>query len=235
MGDSTSVSLTLAGRFETVIALKAVCEALEGDHLQFDWGARTGDADTFATAIGEAVAAGEKTISFYADDVNYGNLDEVEAACEEHGVAFSYSWDAGQGYPAGVKAFVPGRETITTASDGDHATVDLEALQKALKAADPLPAIRKLVEDAEIADGQRLPPLSISEAVKAFIASDVSLVDVDEDTADHPHRVGHRVAENTHANVGFYVRPDDNDSFSPATVYPTAADAWAAFDAEQEG
>lgn len=45
-------------------------------------------------------------------------------------------------------------------------------------------------------------------------------------------RKGWRVAENVNANVGFYVRPDDQFSFSPGKVYPSATEAWAAFDRE---
>lgn len=179
MGDRTSVSLTLAGHFETVVGLKGVCEAIVCRYMGLDWSEPCLDIDEVAEAIGEAIAKGEKTLFFCANEVNYGNLDEVEAACAEHDVAYSYSWDAGSGYGAGTKAFVPGRETIETSSDGAHATVELAKLQKALKAADPLTAVRAIVEEAEIADGQRLPPLSMSEEVKAFIASDVSLTEVE--------------------------------------------------------
>lgn len=40
---------------------------------------------------------------------------------------------------------------------------------------------------------------------------------------------GFRCAENVHVNPGFYIRPDDEMNFSPATVYPTEAEAWLAF------
>jgi hypothetical protein len=43
-------------------------------------------------------------------------------------------------------------------------------------------------------------------------------------------RDGYRIARNDHANVGYYVRPDDQLSFSPCRVYATEAEAWAAFE-----
>lgn len=46
------------------------------------------------------------------------------------------------------------------------------------------------------------------------------------------HRAGYRIGQNMHANIGFFVRPDDNRSYSPIAVYPTAGAAWAFFDAE---
>lgn len=182
MGDRTSVTLILAGHIETVIALKAVCEAIEAENMSFDWDESCADADEVAVAIGEAVARGEKTLTFVVQEKNYGNLDEVEGACTEHNVAFSYAWDAGASYGAGCKAFTPDHGMSETTADGDsHATVELAALQKALKTNDPLAAVRELVSDAELASGEALPPLSISDAVKAFMASDVSLVDVPDD------------------------------------------------------
>lgn len=48
-----------------------------------------------------------------------------------------------------------------------------------------------------------------------------------------PNCEGWRIAENTEVNVGFYVRPDDQTSFSPCAVYPTPNEAWTAFHAER--
>lgn len=38
-----------------------------------------------------------------------------------------------------------------------------------------------------------------------------------------------RCAENKFFNVGFYIRPNDQRSFTPSTVYATEREAWEAF------
>jgi hypothetical protein len=45
-------------------------------------------------------------------------------------------------------------------------------------------------------------------------------------------RTGWRIAQNLHANPGYYVRPDDALNFSPASVFATEAEAWHAFNLE---
>jgi hypothetical protein len=47
-------------------------------------------------------------------------------------------------------------------------------------------------------------------------------------------RNGYRLAENTHWNIGFFIRPDDHLSFTPTDVFRSATDAWEAHGRESK-
>jgi len=169
MGDRTNVSFVLSGHIETVEALEEFCEAMAGRWMQPDAGSdfHAGDADGIKAAIAEAVGgeAVASSISFNAEEVNYGNISEVEAVCEEHKIAYHFGWGSGGDYGPGSAGYTPATGRVEASSDGNNSTIDLPTLRKLLANDDPLADIRALVASVGIANGEGMPGLSVSEVV----------------------------------------------------------------------
>lgn len=165
MGDYVYVSARLRGRIETVEALDDICQALVDEGMSAEGCGYSNEPDDFKTEIAEAILNGAKLIQFEEDQCNYGNLGSLEAACEEHGVAYEYAWDAGGGFAAGRKGFVPGEGEISETTDGDDVAIPLSELRELLRGDDPLPALRARVEKAGKVEGAGMPGLSASDIV----------------------------------------------------------------------
>lgn len=96
-------------------------------------------------------------------------------------------------------------------------------------------AVDTIDYDVDGADENEL--AKIRQADGSEVAAYVGRIEIEREEivlpAPQRSRDGYRLAQNLHANVGYFVRPDDNRSFSPVAVYPTPDAAWAAFDAEE--
>lgn len=172
MGDRTYVSFTVNGHIATVAALDALCEAFVAEGVTCEGCGYSANADDFKTALGEAVMAGETTFLVEDEECNYADLSTLEAACQEHGIAYHFEWEAGGDYPAGQRSFLPPNGIYDAGFNGSgETTVSLADLQKALEGPDPLSAVKALANEGARAGGYGQPNLSASQEVKDHFAA----------------------------------------------------------------
>jgi hypothetical protein len=166
MGDRCYLELRLRGRIETVAAFEEIATLLEENCWQVnDFNPTTGKTQT----IREAMASGEEA-TFYLSECNYANIDEEESALEERGIAYEVSHEAGGSYPACVWSWSPERGKVESMrAQGQGAVVAVADLEKALKEADPLAAVRALVGEGNEAEGHGLPGYSLSDEVRLHV------------------------------------------------------------------
>jgi hypothetical protein len=131
MGDRTSVWIRIGGQVKDLDALVA---ALEAECMTPDW---TGRGKEKLVDEMRAAAANPDGAEFHADEVNYGNCDDLEAECQRQDLSYEFHWHAGGGFGEGGHIWTPaegfleyegeGGNTTTTASQirgGKFATLD---------------------------------------------------------------------------------------------------------------
>lgn len=103
-----------------------------------------------------------KTVT-YAGEVNYGNLDDMEAECQSAGVPYTLSWSGAAGvFSAGVKCWHPGMESADEMSADDDGEPLATALE--IKTAHEAGKIPELIE--RMRRFVNLPPIEIIETVE---------------------------------------------------------------------
>lgn len=96
MGDRTYTDIKFSGTISREVA-KELLEAINGDWLQ---------------ANNSEKAAGQLTIDdlenanyFYGHEVNYAELELIEACCHEHSIPYVKTWAQGGDYGPGMTVF----------------------------------------------------------------------------------------------------------------------------------
>ena len=104
---------------------------------------------------------------------NYGNADEVEEFCQEHGLAYVLSWSAASGaFDAGSHAWRPGMEDaaeLAATDDGDP-SAPLAELKRDYAAGKTLADV---IAALQVGDASTLPPYIVEQGEETTDASDV--------------------------------------------------------------
>ena len=170
MGDRVYAAVTLGGCLETVKQAETLCYALALEYVHTNDGndLLVNDNEKAQAALRHAVET-QNNPSFYAYEVNYGNFESIEAACEEVGLWCCTEYDEGGGFPAGFKTVEPDGSIHDCGRNDGDAVVPLSELEEALKAADPIAAINGLIEPTRIAAGLTIPDFTVSPSVAAWL------------------------------------------------------------------
>lgn len=113
MGDRTSVWIRIGGQVKD---LDALVEALENERMGPGWSGPS-SARTLEDQL-RAWDGGEGGVEFSADDVNYGNCDDLEEELKRQGLAYEFHWYAGCEYGEGGHIFTPEGEFIEYGGEG---------------------------------------------------------------------------------------------------------------------
>lgn len=110
MGDRTTVFYRMTGTISHTVA-GALVELIK-EHDGTGWNLATGKlADASRETVG---------FNWQFDDVNYGNLDEIEEFAVEHGLGYVKRWEAGGGYGEGIAIrSADGTQVETGALEGE--------------------------------------------------------------------------------------------------------------------
>ena len=166
MGDRCYLTVRLHGKIETIEDFNAVIEAIDAEFMVPEDGHGHGK-----DSIRRYLLASDGEPGFYADEVNYANIDDLESSLQEIGLPYHVSHDAGGGYPGAVWTWRPIAGKIeATRAEGSGPVIEIEELRRALKSDDPLKLISEIVADADAADGAGLPPFALSDAVRQHFA-----------------------------------------------------------------
>lgn len=169
MGDRVHATFTLGGHIETIADCEELVEAIAAE------GVTDSERDEFITDIEEAKTALRFAVEnqlepkFYDNECNYGTFDSVESAVSlTEGLAAYICWDAGGGFPAGMKTITPDGLVFSSEGNGDP-TITLSELVEARKADDVLEAIDAIIAKANKAGGVEMPSFTVSPAVAAWL------------------------------------------------------------------
>jgi hypothetical protein len=94
---------------------------------------------------------------------NYGNADETEELCQNHGLPYVLSWAAQPGcFESGIHYWRPGMEAAgeVSATDNGNPSIDLSEL---MKAAEEGKTLADVIEGLAGADPAAIPPLELIE------------------------------------------------------------------------
>lgn len=127
MGDRCDVWIKFGGKISRQAA-EALIEVLNDEYYTVFGSNPDG---------GEKVEMGDLDEEFSAEEVNYANIDEIDAVCREHGIHYDMQHGAGGGYSAGCIRFLNGRKEETPATN------ELE----------PLVPLKKVLEVDTLASG----------------------------------------------------------------------------------
>lgn len=170
MGDRVYARVEIGGHVETIEEMQTLIDGivvecvstLEGDDS-------VDDADDARSAFRHFVESQELP-TFCGTEVNYGVFESIDAAVSEiPGLGCCTNFDAGGGFGAGMKTVMPDGTEHHADRAGDDTGVSLSALMKARESDAPLAAIDALIEEAKLADGQCVPPFTVSPAVAAWL------------------------------------------------------------------
>lgn len=163
MGDRTSVQITIGGTIKRS-DLEDLVAAMIEDYCGADYRGFENEEDAIAFLEAEAKAGRAATLQ--ADEVNYGELDAVEARCRDLGLPYARFNGSGGSYGAAASCWEPGmaQPREWPAGDGEP-MLGAREIRELLKAG-------KL--DAELQDMDRLtepPPLVIEgQRIEADLA-----------------------------------------------------------------
>lgn len=101
---------------------------------------------------------------------NYGNADEVEEFCQEHGLAYVLTWSSCSAFDAGMHAWRPGMEEAADFGGDDLPTMGLRELEREAKAGKTLADV---IQAMSIADAKALPPYVVEQGEEITDASHV--------------------------------------------------------------
>lgn len=162
MGDRTYARILIGGHLETVAECEKLIEGMMAGSFSDD------GADRWTAMLRAAVEKNDY-LEDEGDEINYGVFEEIEAAVTAiPGLGCSTDFDSGGGYGAGTKTIMPDKSERRCSQD-DGVMVDLITLINRRNEPDPLAAIDALIEDTHIAAGDRLPKLTASPAVHAYL------------------------------------------------------------------
>jgi hypothetical protein len=171
MGDRAYTAFYVHGRIETVEAFEELVDAIyAGDfHSERDFSLKSTEEDVRAEII-RALAGGESCASFCHEDCNYGNTEDLQEPCKKHGLSFQSSWEAGGDYEAGHVIYVHG-EGQWSDHEAELGIADVEAI---LATPDPAAELCQRLDTMNKAAGKTLPPLSVSDVVRGYLAVDIA-------------------------------------------------------------
>lgn len=103
MGDRVAASIKIGGQVKD---LDALCEAIEAECLGVDYGGgEFEDREDLESYLRDAT---DKSGAWLASDqVNYGDLSDLEAVCREQGLSYETHWESGCEFPAGGRVWTP--------------------------------------------------------------------------------------------------------------------------------
>lgn len=118
MGDRTSVWIRIGGQVKD---LDDLVDALEAEGMGSSYAPLNRDE---IIAHMKASAGDPDGAEFTADEVNYGNCDDLEEACRKQGLAYEFHWHAGGGFGDGGHIFstTTGRWSEYSGEAGNTAT-----------------------------------------------------------------------------------------------------------------
>ncbi len=163
MGDRTYLSIELHGHVETVGMLNAILKTLETEGL-----VPSDDAGEPLLYIKESILTGFDPV-FHDHECNYATIDDAEAELQTLSFPYRISWEAGGSFGAGVKSYWPGMGVYTQYGSEDGPVIPITTLEKAVKANDPVAAIKEIIDEANRADGDGLPSFTVSDEVRAYL------------------------------------------------------------------
>lgn len=136
MGNWIYTDITIGGTVSADVAkeLRALLEA------EFD-GENSGEI-----VGGHLFACGQR---------NYGNADEVEDFCQEHGLPYVFTWEDGGDFGPGGHAWRPGMEKSFPFDGKDGPGISLVELKRD---ADAGKTLAEIIEALSIGDASTLPP-----------------------------------------------------------------------------
>lgn len=176
MGDRTYITFTVNGHIPNIAVLDELCEALSGGDFyeerdRYPHSAGDDPIQSFADAVLNDPPA--DCIMFVNQEGYIIDAEPAQAVCEEHGIAYQLHYDAGDEYPAGDVAFVPGEGAFEAPSDGDNSVIPVTELLPLLTLpdAEALAALRARIDTAAKANGRGQPTLSVSDEVRAHLAA----------------------------------------------------------------
>lgn len=114
MGDRTSVWIRIGGQVKD---LDALVEALEGERMFGGAYLSRDNAESIIEHMRKC-AGDEGGVEFTADEVNYGNCDDLEEELKRQGLAYEFHWHAGCEYGEGGHIFTPEGEFIEYGGEG---------------------------------------------------------------------------------------------------------------------
>lgn len=172
MGDHVYASIEIGGYIETVAEAETLIEALLREVITFS---HTQEKITIAeegqTALRTVIEAG-KNFNGYELELNYGNFDELDAIAPQlPKLWFSTEYEAGGGFPSGIKTFINGEEHRCM-TNGGSAVVPLDELEAAVNGNNPdtiAYEVIRIVTRTKREAGKGLPPLTASPAVCAWL------------------------------------------------------------------
>ena len=172
MGDRVYATVHLGGHIETIKECQELENALTAEVAAYNLAdfteERIGCEEDARDALRYFIES-KGVPEFFDEQCNYGVFECIEAAVSEvPGLGCCTTYEAGGGFPAGVKTVMPnGEEHGAEGKDG--ALVPIYDLEQARKADDPLAAIDGLIAEAKRAQGDELPPFTVSPAVAAYL------------------------------------------------------------------
>lgn len=174
MGDRCYLKLTLHGELNSPRHLVKIAKALVAENMTSDI-ARDNVDNVYATLarfIDDNADVATENPEFTDDECNYANIDDLEDVLQQCGVSYSVYHGAGGGYSAGVWSWCPewGTSKAEATEDGD-AVIPKWKISNAVKEEDPVAAVKKLLLDAERAEGAGLPIFRMGGHVKRVLAS----------------------------------------------------------------
>jgi hypothetical protein len=114
MGDRCYVNVTVGGKIKSPEALEALIQALDAEELS----PNDNEENVSARSIRESSRL-KHSLSYYAEEVNYGQLPTLIAFYEEHGkeLTILIENEAGDDYGAGMELFCPEGHFLETSYD----------------------------------------------------------------------------------------------------------------------
>lgn len=99
---------------------------------------------------------------FTDDECNYGEMEEIEALCHEHGISYLKIWASGGGYEAGQKIYNAVTGTSFECPGGDDFCISLSELQRSLSNGNTLEDVIGFLRSFKDFE-KNYPPLEIVE------------------------------------------------------------------------
>ncbi|MCO5730104.1 hypothetical protein [Rhizobium sp. SSA_523] len=173
MGDRVYASIEIGGHLETIGEAETLIDALVREVITFNHtDEKIACLEDGQTALRTIIEAG-KTFEGHEMEANYGNFDELDAAARElTNLWFSTTYEAGGGFPEGIKTFINGEQFRCQTSE-NRPVVSLPAIEELLHkhrlGPDIVGELDALVANAKRSAGIGLPPLTASPAVCAWL------------------------------------------------------------------
>jgi hypothetical protein len=165
MGDRCHLRIAIHGPILTLRALTSIAKAIEDENLYPDYTSQSG-----FNAVVDELATDDGLPMFSADEVNYANIDDLEAVLQELKVAYAVNHDAGGSYSAGCWSWSPEYSKCEATSDGSEPVLAVTALEHAINEGG-LDGVKELIAEAWHADGKGLPEkLVFSDKVERYLA-----------------------------------------------------------------